>query len=148
MTQAIWLRRAIATLALTAIFTAGAMAPQAGASPMLRPHSTHPPRSKLVCPVDWWKGPFFVRQLIRCAASHYGVSVDKALDVADRESHFFPRAYNSWSCAKGIYQHLCTYWPSRANTYGFHDWPAFNARANILVTMRMVRRGGWGPWGG
>ena len=102
----------------------------------------------MVCAVDWRKGRFFVKQLIRCAAHHFGVDVNKALAVADRESHYSPRAYNSWSCASGIYQHLCTYWPGRATTYGFHDWPAFNARANIMVTMRMVRRGGWGPWGG
>ena len=58
------------------------------------------------------------------------------------------RAYNSWSCAKGIYQHLCRYWPSRADAYGFDDWSAYNARANVMVTMRMVKHYGWGAWGG
>jgi muramidase (phage lysozyme) len=59
-----------------------------------------------------------------------------------------PTAYNSWSCAKGIYQHLCRYWPSRADAYGFDDWSAYNARANVMVTMRMVKHYGWGAWGG
>ena len=63
-----------------------------------------------------------------------------------RESMFDPDAYNAWSCAKGIYQHLCRYWPGRAYDYGFKGWSAFNARANIIVTMKMVRRYGWAPW--
>ena len=101
-----------------------------------------------VCPIDWRKDARHVKGLIRCAARHFGVSVDKAESIAFRESRFHPHAYNSWSCAKGIYQHLCRYWPVRAREYGFNDWSAFNARANIFVTMRMVKRVGWQPWGG
>jgi soluble lytic murein transglycosylase-like protein len=101
-----------------------------------------------VCRIDWREGRPYVKHLIRCAAKHYGVSVDHALAIARRESRFRPKAYNSWSCAKGIYQHLCRYWPKRAREYGFNDWSAYNARANIIVTMRMVRRYGWQPWGG
>ena len=48
--------------------------------------------------------------------------------------------------AAGIYQHLLKYWPTRAEDFGFRDWSAFNARANILVTMRMVKHYGWDPW--
>jgi hypothetical protein len=144
MTKAIRLRRAIcATLILTAILT-GTSAVTANAN-IEKTHAASV--STKVCPVEWRKGPFFVKKLIRCTARHYGVSADKALYVARRESRFRPKAYNGWSCAKGIYQHLCRYWPSRASAYGFNDWSAFNARANIVVTMRMVRRGGWGPWG-
>jgi hypothetical protein len=70
------------------------------------------------------------------------------LYVADRESRFQPRAFNAGSCAKGIYQHLCHYWPERAQDFGFRGRSAFNGRANIMVTMKMVRRYGWEPWGG
>ena len=71
-----------------------------------------------------------------------------ALYIADRESHFHPRAYNAWSGAMGVYQHLRRYWPGRAFAYGFRGWSGFNARANIIVTMRLVRRlGNWSPWG-
>jgi hypothetical protein len=70
-----------------------------------------------------------------------------ALYVANRESKFHPNAYNPSGCA-GIYQHMLRYWPGRAAAYGFRGWSAFNARANIIVTMRMVNRSGWGPWGG
>jgi hypothetical protein len=146
MTKAIRLRRAIiATLILTATVTTLPLG-QANASPIVGSKVTTS-TTKRVCPVDWRKGRPYVKKLIRCAAHHYGVSADRAIYIARRESKFHPKAYNSWSCAKGIFQHLCKYWPSRAQTYGFDDWSAFNARANIMVTIRMVKRYGWGPWG-
>ena len=103
-----------------------------------------------VCPIKWHKGTWFVKKLIRCAAGYYHIpgGASHALYIADRESHFQPHAYNAYSGAEGIYQHLARYWPSRSTTFGFHGWSAFNARANIIVAMRMVKRGGWGPWGG
>ena len=147
MTQAIRLRRVIiATLILTATMTTFPVS-EASASPVVG-GSLRTATSTKVCPVDWRKGTYHVKKLIRCAAHHYGVNADKALYIANRESNFSPKAYNDWSCAKGIYQHLCTYWPDRATTYGFNDRSAFNARANIMVTIRMVKKHGWGPWGG
>jgi len=147
MTQAIRLRRVLtATLILTAILTVFPLA-NATAGPLQGSLSTTP-KTSTICPIDWRTGTGHVKDLIRCAARYFGVSADKALAIADRESHFHPTAYNSWSCAKGIYQHLCRYWPSRAKTYGFTDWSAYNARANIMVTLRMVRKYGWAPWGG
>jgi soluble lytic murein transglycosylase-like protein len=148
MTQAIRLRRVIvAALILTATMTTFPVA-EAHASQVvggsLRTSST----STKICPVEWRKGRFYVKKLIRCSAHYYGVNADKALYIANRESNFKPKAYNGWSCAKGIYQHLCKYWPDRAKDYGFRDWSAFNARANIMVTVRMVKKHGWGPWGG
>jgi hypothetical protein len=100
-----------------------------------------------LCPIDWRQSTWHVKQLIKCAASRYGISRRKALHVAWRESRFRPSAYNEISRAAGIYQHLLKYWPDRADDYGFRDWSAFNARANIIVSMRMVRRYGWAPWG-
>ena len=71
-----------------------------------------------------------------------------ALYVAGRESEFRPKAYNGYSGASGIFQHLRRYWPGRADVFGFDGWSAFNARANIMVTMRMVhRKGSWSDWG-
>jgi hypothetical protein len=70
------------------------------------------------------------------------------LYVANRESDFEPRAYNSSTGASGVFQHLRRYWPGRADVFGFGGWSAFNARANIMVTMRMVHRmGDWSHWG-
>jgi soluble lytic murein transglycosylase-like protein len=104
-------------------------------------------RHAKVCRIDWTEGRGAVERLVRCAARHFGVGVATALYVADRESKFQPRAYNRSSCAKGIFQHLCRYWPDRATDFGFRGWSAFNARANIMVTMKMVRKFGWEPWG-
>ncbi|MGH2631605.1 MAG: hypothetical protein ACRDHI_13755 [Actinomycetota bacterium] len=106
-----------------------------------------PPR---ICQIDWRKGTWHVRQLIRCAERRWPVpgGPSQALYVADRESNFEHDAYNSYSGASGIFQHLRRYWPGRAGAYGFGGWSAFNARANIIVTMRMVHRlGSWSPWG-
>lgn len=106
-----------------------------------------PPR---ICDIDWRKGAWHVRQLIRCAEERWSVPGGPlvALYVADRESHFEHDAYNSYSGASGIFQHLRRYWPGRADVYGFGGWSAFNARANIMVTMRMVHRmGSWSHWG-
>jgi hypothetical protein len=104
-----------------------------------------------ICPIDWQRGPFYVRRLVLCAATYYHVpgGPAKALAIADRESRLYPRAYNRYSGAMGIYQHLARYWPGRAAAYGFRGWSGFNARANIIVTMKMVKQlGGWWPWGG
>jgi hypothetical protein len=142
MTKAIRMRRAAATLLLTAFLSF----PVALTNAPTAASYTYVP-SKL-CPIDWHQGTWFVKQLIRCAAHHYGVDADKAISVARRESMFDPDAYNTWACAKGVFQHLCRYWPGRAYDYGFKGWSAYNARANIIVTMKMVRRLGWAPWGG
>ena len=103
-----------------------------------------------VCRFDWRKGPWHVKQLIRCAEDRWSVpgGAAMALHVANRESDFRPRAYNGSSGASGIFQHLRRYWPGRADSFGFGGWSAFNARANIMVTMRMVHRmGSWSHWG-
>jgi hypothetical protein len=145
MNRAIRLRRIlVATLILTALTTTF---PVATASAMTTRERTYTYTPDTICPVDWRQGTWAVKRLITCAANHYGVSVDMALYVANRESHFRPSAYNGASCAQGLFQHLCTYWPGRAHEYGFKGWSAFNARANTIVTMKMVRRYGWSPWG-
>jgi soluble lytic murein transglycosylase-like protein len=144
MTNAIRPRRAtVATLILTALIVAFPVHASAATG-----EATYSFTPKKICAIDWRAGRREVKHLIRCAANHWGVNPDKALTIAHRESSFDPDAYNSWSCAKGIYQHLCRYWPDRAYDYGFKGRSAYNARANIIVTMKMVRHYGWAPWGG
>jgi soluble lytic murein transglycosylase-like protein len=99
-----------------------------------------------LCPIDWRRGTREVKQLIRCAASHYGIDQDEALYIAWRESRYQPTAYNELGDAAGVYQHKVKYWSGRAVEFGSADWSVFDARANILVTMRMVQRYGWEPW--
>jgi soluble lytic murein transglycosylase-like protein len=146
MIRSIRLRRALApALILTAILTLSPTASVHAAERVAARYAYTPDR---ICDIPWREGVTQVKRLIRCAANHWGVSVAKALDIAERESHFHPKAYNHYSCAKGIYQHICTYWPGRAFKFGFKGRSAFNGRANIIVSMKMASRAGWGPWGG
>ena len=140
---------AIAPLAITGSPAAQALRPTGpGHPPTVAVHATrHRPK---VCPIHWRRGPAYVKKLIRCAALHWRVpgGPAKALFIAWRESHYQPAAYNP-SGAEGVFQHMRQYWPTRAAVYGFAHWSAFNARANVIVTMRMVHSiGNWSPWGG
>lgn len=109
-----------------------------------------------------------MKDLIRCAFTHVGIpaQIPTAQDVAWRESRYTPSAKNpaTWSACRpwssnpygscGLFQHLARYWPGRVRTFGKAWWfpqhwpqvPVLQARANALVTARMVKRGGWGPW--
>jgi len=46
----------------------------------------------------------------------------------------------------GVHQHALKYWADRAETYGFPDWSVYNGRANVIVSIRMAHRHGWGAW--
>jgi hypothetical protein len=135
-------RHIVAALSIAAILT---MVP-ATISRAAITEVRHQARPK-VCNYDWQEGTWQIKQLIRCAADHWNVpgGASTALAIADRESQYHPNAFNPSGCA-GIYQHMLKYWPGRAAEYGFAGWSAYNARANIIVTMRMVQGGGWGPW--
>lgn len=98
-----------------------------------------------------------VKHLIACAERVYPSTggLSQALCVAHRESRYWPWAHNESSDARGLFQHLQRYWPGRVTSHLRQRWmphvwqpSAYNARANVLVTMRMARSGGWGPWGG
>jgi len=93
-----------------------------------------------------------VKRIIQCAVAHYPVpgGQSKAMYIARRESRFDPYAVNPNGRFKGIYQQGITWWQGRYNTYGFSYLPnkILNARTNIIVSIRMVHRHGWGPWGG
>lgn len=105
-----------------------------------------PDVSPKICDVDWSKGQWHVKQPIKCAARRWKVpgGPDKALDVAGCESGFEPKASANGNA--GVFQQRVTYWPGRANAYGFKGWPALNGRANIIVSIRMAHAGGWDPW--
>jgi hypothetical protein len=108
-----------------------------------------------ICAYQWWnKDTGFnrdaVKRTIRCAVAHYPVKggASKALYIAWRESRFNPYATNG--SFKGVYQQGTTWWPDRYRTYGFSYLKnkILNARTNIIVSIRMAHRHGWGPWGG
>jgi len=89
-----------------------------------------------------------VKQLIKCAAHRWDVpgGTRKALAVAACESGFRPDAYNPAGYA-GVFQQAVRYWPMRAAHYGLPGRSPFNARANVIVSIRMAAAVGWGPWG-
>jgi hypothetical protein len=101
----------------------------------------HAPKA---CPQHWWRGPWHVKQLIKCASSRSDVSRETALRVARCESGFRPALYSTGNA--GVFQHATRYWSDRAAAYGFGGWSVYNTRANVFVTVRMVRAGGWSPW--
>lgn len=97
-----------------------------------------------------------VKLTIRCAVERMPVSggVSYAMYIAHRESGFHPYALNASSQACGIYQHIQSYWPGRESGFD-RSHPNFrlsdrctDARINILTSIWMAHRGGWGPWGG
>ena len=106
-----------------------------------------------------------VAALIRCAVRRWSVEggADKAIAVATCESGLWPWAVGGDNL--GVFQHKATYWFSRVNRYLRERWfnaaqwervhqeasvsnprPAFLARANVLIGIRMAHSGGWGPW--
>lgn len=99
-----------------------------------------------LCRIDWRDGTLEVKRLIRCATRKWRVpgGATKALAVARCESGFDPSAYGSGNA--GVFQQAVPYWPGRAKEYGFPDWSVYNGRANIIVSIRMAHRDGWGAW--
>ena len=99
-----------------------------------------------VCDYQWRSGPRQVKRMIRCAARRWTVSggPSKAVSVARCESNFKPRAYSDGNA--GIYQQRVRYWRSRARKYGLRGASVYNARANVIVSVRMAHAQGWGAW--
>ena len=116
-----------------------------------------PAKAAGICEFPWWEkdggfNKWQVKHTIKCAVAHYPVpgGANKALYIAWRESRFNPYAVNPNGRFKGIYQQGITWWNDRYHTYGF-DYlknKILNARTNIIVSIRMAHRHGWGPWGG
>lgn len=95
-----------------------------------------------------------VRKTIACATDRWDVAFDTALYIAERESGLHERAVNTSSGACGVFQHIPRYWPGRVAHFDnvAPRWNAspqcFNPRSNVLVSVKMMAAGGFGPWGG
>ena len=148
MTTLTKLRRSFAA-ALMLLLLAGATPAliSADASPLTTDGTASRRVDRRICDFDWQRSTYQVKRLIRCAARRWNVTggPDKAIRVARCESRFDPDAYNSGGYA-GVYQQATRYWPSRATTYGFRDYSVYNGRANVVVSVRMAHRTGWGAW--
>jgi hypothetical protein len=91
-----------------------------------------------------------VRSLIACEATLWNVpgGASRALAVARCESRFERAAFNPTGCGGsgcvGLFQQSLRYWRRRAAEYGYPGRPATDARANVVVSMRMAEeRGTW-----
>lgn len=106
--------------------------------------------------LDWPDGSFSVREnllTVKAAARRFGVDFSRMLCIAERESGLNEHAYNASSGASGIFQHLATYWRGRVVAYrappSLYVRPGasvFNARANVLVSARLMAMGQWFHW--
>lgn len=95
-----------------------------------------------------------VRKTIECAVQRYGVALAPVLEIAQRESGLRAEALNPYSGACGVFQQIPSYWPGRRshhNRVSIDRWDVApdctNARANVLVSVRMMSQGGWSHWG-
>ncbi|HEV8564983.1 MAG TPA: hypothetical protein VGR41_08705 [Actinomycetota bacterium] len=142
-----WRRRfpAALSIAVALSFAPAAFTPTPEARAMTRRDSSISAR---FCDYHWREGPWHVKQLIRCSARRWHVAggPDKAVAVARCESGFRPEAYNPGGYA-GVFQQATRYWLDRSSRFGFRHWSVFNGRANIIVSVRMAHRYGWGGWG-
>lgn len=75
--------------------------------------------------------------------------VDKALDVAWRESNYQATADNGWCCV-GVFQLYWTVHQDWLDDYGINTRDDLkDARKNIAAAYALYQSsGGWGPWGG
>lgn len=106
--------------------------------------------SSRICDIEWRKGTWHVKQLIKCAARHWDSpgTPTKAVRVAHCESRLRPDAYNPNGYA-GLFQQATDHWPTRAHRYGVPDRSVFDGRANVIVSIRMAKEtGSWSPWAG
>lgn len=73
--------------------------------------------------------------------------VSRALRVMRCESGGDPWAKNPTSTASGLFQHLGSLWPPRAERAGWENADVFDPHANIAVAAWLVYEGGgWGHW--
>ncbi|MFP5487135.1 MAG: LysM peptidoglycan-binding domain-containing protein, partial [Acidimicrobiia bacterium] len=74
--------------------------------------------------------------------------VDKALEVARRESNYIATADNGWCCV-GVFQIYWTVHRGWLDEFGITERSdLFDARKNIAAAYSMWQQQGWGPWGG
>jgi hypothetical protein len=117
----------------------------AGASPV---SAVVPPADP--CPIDWRAGPERVKDLIVCEARVWNVpgGAAQALAVAHCESRFQPAAFNPTGCGgsgcTGLFQQSLRYWRARAIEYGYAGRSPADAKANVVVSMRLAsEQGTW-----
>ena len=105
--------------------------------------------SHRICDYDWRVGTWQLKQLIKCAARRWDSpgAADKAIEIARCESDLNPGAKNG--SYAGLFQQATPYWPERSDRWGQPDRSVYNARANVIVSIRMAASDrSWSAWAG
>ena len=74
-------------------------------------------------------------------------SVERALQVAYRESRYRSDAYNGW-CCYGVFQINASAHTRRLAARGLTTADLYDAKVNIEIAIDIFNDSGWGPWGG
>ncbi len=148
-----------AVLAIAATVRVTGLAPASGVepaeatvdrAPLVEPNPVdlHPVPDP--CPIDWRIGAGAVKRLIACEAALWDVpgGATTAFAVTFCESRFQTAAYNPTGCGgsgcSGLFQQSLRYWRQRAIDYGFAGISPTDAKANIVISMRMAsEQGTW-----
>lgn len=92
-----------------------------------------------------------VEQAIRCADQRWHVPgrAARAIRVAKCESGL--NEHDANSCCSGVFQQNRRYWDGRRRRLNpHHGWKlapsVYNARTNVVISLRMASRDGWGAW--
>ena len=101
--------------------------------------------------------PTEIVAMIGCAVDLFGPipgGAEFAVDVGRCESGLRPRAVSASGTYRGVYQYgpiwedfaADHYWRPEWGRRGVEEPAVWNARAQVLVTVRYVAAGGWSPW--
>lgn len=117
----------------------GCRPPQEGSICILRPTGIEP-----LIPPDP-DGPEDWRPLVE--VFFHDEEVDLALKIMACESRGDRKAKNPTSTASGLFQHLASMWPPRAEAAGWKGADVFDPVANVAVAAWLVHDGGgWRHW--
>lgn len=107
------------------------------------PEPTPPPAPQPPPPPGSW--PADVERW-RTLVAAYWPDVELALCLIAHESGGNPDAKNARSSASGLFQHLGSLWPERAEAAGWEGADVFDPEANVAVAAWLYSTGGVGHW--
>jgi len=98
------------------------------------------------CHAPMTADPDEMRAIVIRAAEQVGVDPAKLVRIPPRESGWNPDTQNCSSGACGLFQHLPSYWPGRAEEIGLPEADCRDPWANALAAAMLFKRAGYSPW--
>lgn len=152
------MKRTLLAIVAVAVLILGAGAP--GATAQTRRAARIEREMETDCQFSWladgvWTYSVMMRT-VDCVLGKWPVTSGgkaKVVCVGDRESHW-NRFVTNHGRYLGLFQHAASAWAGRVRQYGPASWRDnlktawWNPRTQIVVTVRMERDLGWGPWAG